>query len=79
MKNILIIGTKSFISKNFIYDFNTKFNFFLIRKYFKKDNQKNFFRILDKNIKKNKIDLILNFAAVNDNSFEVTNFEKIFE
>tara|TARA_B100001057_G_scaffold35898_1_gene32474 strand:+ start:135 stop:890 length:756 start_codon:yes stop_codon:yes gene_type:complete len=79
MKNILVIGSKSFISKNFIYDFNSKFNFFLIRNYFKKDNQKNFLRILDKNIKKNKIDLILNFAAVNDNSFEVTNFEKIFE
>ena len=79
MKNILVIGSKSFISKNFIYDFSSKFNFFLLRKYFKKDNQKNFLRILDKNIKKNKIDLILNFAAVNDNSFKTKNFKKIFE
>ena len=79
MKNILIIGTKSFISKNFIYDFNNKFNFFLIRKYFKKGNQKNFLRILNKNIKKNKIDLILNFAADNDNSFKIKNYKKIFE
>ena len=38
MKNILVIGSKSFISKNFINDFNQKFNFFLIHKYFKKDN-----------------------------------------
>ena len=29
MKNILLIGTKSFISKNFIYDFSSKFNLFL--------------------------------------------------
>ena len=79
MKNILVIGSKSFISKNFIYDFDSKFNFFFIRQYFKKDNQKNFLRVLNKNIKKNQIDLILNFAAINDNSFKVKNFEKILE
>ena len=28
MKNVLIIGIKSFISKNFIDDFSYKFNFF---------------------------------------------------
>ena len=79
MKNILVIGSKSFISKNFIYDFNSKFNFFPIRQYFKKDNQKNFLRNLDRNIRKNQIDLILNFAAINDNSFKVKNFGKILE
>ena len=79
MKNILVIGSKSFISKNFIYDFDSKFNFFSISQYFKKDNQKKFLKILDRNISKNRIDLILNFAAVNDNSFKVKNFEKILE
>ena len=52
MKNILIIGEKSFMSKNFIDDFDSRFNFFSIRKYFKKKSEKNFLRILDKNIKK---------------------------
>ena len=33
MKNILIIGQKSFIAKNFIEDYSQKFNLF----YFKKD------------------------------------------
>ena len=42
MKNILIIGEKSFISKNFIEDFNSKFNFFSIRKYFKNRSKKIF-------------------------------------
>ena len=79
MKNILVIGSKSFIYKNFIYDFDSKFNFFTISQYFKKDNQKKFLKILDRNIRKNSIDLILNFAAVNDNSFKVKNFEKILE
>lgn len=79
MKNILVIGSKSFIYKNFIYDFESKFNFFTISQYFKKDNQKKFLKILDRNIRKNCIDLILNFAAVNDNSFKVKNFEKILE
>ena len=79
MKNILLIGTKSFISKNFIYDFSSKFNLFLMHEYFKKKDEKTFSRILDKNIKKNKIDLILNFAAVNDNSFQGKNFDKIIE
>ena len=79
MKNILVIGSKSFIYKNFIYDFESKFNFFTISQYFKKDNQKKFLKILDRNIRKNSIDLILNFAAVNDNSFKVKNFEKILE
>ena len=79
MKNILIIGEKSFISKNFIEDFNSKFNFFSIRKYFKNRSKKNFLRILNKNIKKNKIDLIINFAAINDNSFISKNFNKILE
>ena len=79
MKNILVIGSKSFICKNFIYDFDSRFNFFSMNKYFRKDNQRNFLKILDKNIKKNKIDLILNFAAINDNSFKVKNFEKILE
>ena len=79
MKNILIIGEKSFISRNFIDDFNSKFNFFSIRKYFKNRSKKNFLRILNKNIKKNKIDLIINFAAINDNSFISKNFDKILE
>ena len=79
MKNILVIGSKSFISKNFIYDFNSKFNFFFIHEYFKKIDEKNFLKILDKNLKRNKIDLILNFAADNDNSFKTKNFAKILE
>ena len=79
MKNVLIIGIKSFISKNFIDDFNYKFNFFSTHKYFKKKSEKNFLKILDKNIKKNKIDLILNFAAINDNSFKAKNFNRILE
>ena len=79
MKNILVIGIRSFISKNFIHDFNSKFNFFSIHRYFKKNNEKTFLETLDKNIRKNKIDLILNFAAINDNSFKVKNFDKILE
>ena len=79
MKNILVIGSRSFISKNFIHDFNSKFNFFPIHEYFKKDNEKTFLGVLDRNIKKKKIDLILNFAAINDNSFKVKNFNKILE
>ena len=79
MKNVLIIGVKSFISKNFVNDFNSKFNFFFIHKYFRKKCEKNFLRILDKNIKKNRIDLILNFAAINDNSFKAKNFNRILE
>mgnify|MGYP007000276634 len=34
MKNVLIIGAKSFISKNFINDFSSKLNLFYIHKYF---------------------------------------------
>ena len=79
MKNILIIGERSFISRNFIDDFNSKFNFYSIHKYFKKKDEKSFLRILDKNIKKNKIHLILNFAAINDNSFSAKNFNRILE
>ena len=54
MKNILVIGSRSFISKNFIHDFNSKFNFFPIHEYFKKDNEKTFLGVLDRNIKKKK-------------------------
>jgi len=79
MKNILIIGKKSFISKNFFDDFNSRFNFFSISRYFKNKSEKNFSKILDKNIKKNNIDLILNFAAINDNSFRAKHFSKILE
>tara|TARA_B100001063_G_C16723596_1_gene535000 strand:+ start:774 stop:1529 length:756 start_codon:yes stop_codon:yes gene_type:complete len=79
MKNVLIIGKKSFISKNFVNDFSSKFNFFIIHKYFKKKDEKNFLRILDKNIKINRIDLILNFAAINDNSLKAKNFNIIVE
>tara|TARA_B100000989_G_scaffold77769_1_gene55263 strand:+ start:937 stop:1692 length:756 start_codon:yes stop_codon:yes gene_type:complete len=79
MKNVLIIGAKSFISKNFINDFGSKLNLFFIHKYFKKKNEKNFLRVLNKNIKKNKINLILNFAAINNNSLKVKNFNKILE
>ena len=78
MKNILIIGYKSFLSKNFVERFNHKFKFFFYKKYFKKDD-KNFSTHLEKIIKKKKINLILNFAANNDNSLKHEDFEKILE
>ena len=78
MKNILIIGYKSFLSKNFVERFNHKLKFFFYKKYFKKDD-KNFSTHLEKIIKKKKINLILNFAANNDNSLKHGDFEKILE
>ncbi len=76
MTNILIIGQKSFVAKNFIFDFKDKFNFFYFQRYFKKNN-KNYSIILENFIRNNKIKLILNFAGNNDNSFVNKNFEKI--
>lgn len=78
MKNILIIGQKSFIAKNFINDFNDKFNFYYFTKYFRKKNN-NFSTALETLIKKYKINLILNFAADNDNSLANQNFDKVLE
>ncbi|MBD1140761.1 NAD-dependent epimerase/dehydratase family protein [Pelagibacterales bacterium SAG-MED39] len=78
MKNILIIGHKSFIAKNFINDFGYKFNLFYLKKYFKRKD-KNFPKVLKLFIKKNSINVILNFAANNDNSYKNENFEKILE
>lgn len=78
MKNILIIGSKSFIAKNFIEDFSHKFNLFYFNRYFKKKD-KSFLKNLKIFIKKNNIDLILNFAADNNNSYKNNDFDKILE
>ncbi len=78
MKNILIIGQKSFIAKNFIEDYSQNFNLFYFKKRFKKKNRKKFINILDKLIKKKKIKIVLNFAANNDNSFS-SNYKDILE
>lgn len=78
MKKILIIGKKSFIAKNFIADFNNRFELFYFDKYFKK-NDLSFNKILNNFIKKNKINLILNFAGDNNNSLKGGNFDKILE
>ena len=78
MKNILIIGKNSFIAKNFINDFKNRINIFYFNKIFKKDKKTLYEKYLEQNIKKNKINIILNFAANNDNSFG-GNFSKILE
>ena len=78
MKNILIIGQKSFIAKNFIEDYSQKFNFFYFKKRFRKRNKKRFINTLDKFIKKKKIKIVLNFAANNDNSYS-SNYKDILE
>ena len=54
MKNIIIIGQKSFIAKNFIEDYSQKFNIFYFKKRFKNRNKEKFINILDKFIKKKK-------------------------
>lgn len=78
MKNILIVGKNSFIAKNFINDFKYKINFFYLDKIFRMNKANSYEKYLEHKIKKNKIDIILNFAANNDNSFNV-NFSKILE
>ena len=78
MKNILIIGKNSFIAKNFINEFNNRVKIFYINKNYKNNKKKLFEKYLEQNIKKNNIDIILNFAANNDNSFN-GNFSKILE
>ena len=54
MKNILIIGQKSFIAKNFIEDYSQKFNLLYFKKRFTNRYKKKFINILDKFIKKKK-------------------------
>ena len=76
MKNILIIGKSSFIAKNFIDDYKRNFKFFYFKRYFKK-NDIDFAKVLNNFIIRNRIDIIFNFAADNNNSFETDNFEKI--
>mgnify|MGYP002525053245 FL=1 len=78
MKNILIIGQKSFIAKNFIEDYSQNFKLFYFKKRFKNRNKKKFINILDKFIKKKKIKIVLNFAANNDNSYS-SNYKDILE
>ena len=75
MNNILIFGHKSFIAKNFIYEYSSKFKIYLYKKYFreKEDFEKNIFKF----IKKNKIKIIINFAANNNNSKKIDNFNQI--
>ena len=78
MNNILLIGKNSFIAKNFIHDFKDKLKIFYFNKTFRKNKKSSFETDLEKIVKKNKIDTILNFAANNDNSFS-SNFSKILE
>ena len=78
MKNILIIGQKSFIAKNFIEDYSQKFNLLYFKKRFTNRYKKKFINILDKFIKKKKIKIVLNFAANNDNSYS-SNYKDILE
>jgi len=78
VKNIIIIGQKSFIAKNFIEDYSQKFNIFYFKKRFKNRNKEKFINILDKFIKKKKIKIVLNFAANNDNSYS-SNYKDILE
>ena len=76
MINILIYGKKSFLAKNFVYNYESKYNLFFFGKYFK---QKNIFeKKIIKFIKKNKITHIINFAACNDNSLFNNNSKEIF-
>ena len=78
--NILIIGKKSFIAKNFINDFGNLFELFYLDYYFYKNKNKNkYSNKLNNIIKQKKINVILNFAANNDNSLELNNFDKILE
>ena len=76
--NILIIGKNSFIAKNFIHNFNKTYNLFFFDYYFRKKDKK-FLNRLSQVIKKNKIKIILNFAADNNNSLETDNFDSILE
>ena len=78
MKNILIIGQKSFIAKNFIEDNSQNFNLLYFKKRFKKRTKKKFINILNKIIKEKKIKIVLNFAANNDNSYS-SNYKDILE
>ena len=78
MKKILIIGKNSFIAKNFIHNFKSKLIISYLNKIYKKDKELSFEKSLEKIIKKNKIDIILNFAANNDNSYS-SNFLEILE
>ena len=78
MNNILLIGKNSFIAKNFIHDFKDKLKIFYLNKTFRKNKKSSFETDLEKIVKKNKINTILNFAANNDNSFS-SNFSKILE
>ena len=78
MKNILIIGKKSFVAKNFIENYNYKLNLFYFDRYFRKKDL-NFSKILIRYIKKNKINFILNFAGNNNNSLYHNNFDKVLE
>ena len=75
MNNILLIGKNSFIAKNFINDFKDKLKIFYFNKTFRKNKKFLFEKDLEKIVKKNKISIILNFAANNNNSFS-SNFSK---
>ena len=67
-----------FNEKNFIHNFKSKLIISYLNKIYKKDKELSFEKSLEKIIKKNKIDIILNFAANNDNSYS-SNFLEILE
>lgn len=77
VNNICIIGHKSFIAKNFIHFFSKKYKFFLFNDYFIEENS--YSKKLKSFIKINKIQLVINFAANNNNNPKYNDFDKIIK
>ncbi len=79
MNKTLIYGHKSFISKNFINDYSNQLNFYLYKDRYNKKRSNIFEKKIHSFLKKNNINYIINFAANNNNSQKILDFNKILE
>lgn len=79
MNKTLIYGHKSFISKNFLNDYSNQLNFYLYKNRYNKKRSNIFEKKILSFLEKNNINYIINFAANNNNSQKILDFEKILE
>ncbi len=79
MNKTLIYGYKSFISKNFLIDYSNQLNFYLYKDRYKKRKRNIFEKKIYSFLKKNNINYIINFAANNNNSQKILDFNEILE
>ena len=77
MNKTLIYGHKSFISKNFLNDYSNQLNFYLYKDRYNKKRSNIFEKKIHSFLKKNNINYIINFAASNNNSQKILDFNKI--